>query len=433
MNPRFLPLLAAALLASGQAKSADLANFVPDQPVIPDRTFNLKDFGAVGDGATSATGAFARAIAAVGAAGGGKLVVPDGVYLSGPIDLCSGLNLHLEPGATILFSDRPADYPSADTRPRPLILARSLHDVMVSGTGTLNGQGKAWWAAARARRDPATGQPATGPVRRPHILSFIQCQRVRLEGIHFRNSPMYNVTITSGSDATVDGINILNPPDSPNTDGVDPKGAQRVLITHCRIDTGDDCIALGGNALSVEQDVLITDNTFLHGHGCSIGSGTTGGVRHILVRRCTFDGTESGVRLKSARTRGGLTEDLIYEDLTMKHVGHPISINSHYEGTTTDLGGLGHTDPAPITPTTPIWRHIVIRNLQATEGAVDAGLIVGLPEMPAEDIALDNVSIDAPKGLLIAYAKGVTLNEVHITPQAGAPVITGEMVVDLKQ
>ncbi len=451
MNPRLSPLVAAAALVAGcatvapsptapavvpasvPAKSVDLGNFVPDQPVIPARSFNLKDFGAVGDGATSNTAAFARGIAAVGAAGGGQLVIPAGTYLCGPIDLCSGIDLHLEAGATILFSPNPAEYPSADTRPRPLILARSLHDVKVSGSGTLNGQGKSWWLSARAKRDPLTGKPVTGPIRRPHILSFIQCQRVRLEGINFRNSPMYNVTITGGTDSTVDGINILNPPDSPNTDGVDPKGAQRVLITHCRIDTGDDCIALGGNAASIEQDVLVTDNTFLHGHGCSIGSGTAGGVRHLLVRRCTFDGTESGVRLKSSRTRGGLTEDLVYEDLTMIHVGHPISINSHYEGTTTDVSGLGHTDPAPVTPLTPIWRHIVIRNLHATEGRRDAGLIVGLPEMPAEDIRLENVTIDAPKGLLVAYAKNIVLQNVRITAKEGPAVVTGEMVQDLKQ
>jgi polygalacturonase len=411
----------------------DLTHFVPDQPVIPGHTFNLKDFGAVGDGATSATAAFRHGIAAVKAAGGGRLVVPSGVFLTGPIDLCSGIDLHLEAGATVLFSAKPGDYPASDSRPRPEILARSLHDVMISGSGTFDGQGQGWWAAVRAHRDPWTGQPVTGANRRPHILSFIDCRRIRVEGVHFQNSPMYNMTITGGRDSTVDGVSILNPPDTPNTDGIDPKGAQRVLITHCRIDTGDDCIALGGNAASIEEDILVTDCTFLHGHGCSIGSGTTGGVRNLLVRRCTFDGTESGVRLKSSRTRGGLTENLVYEDLAMTQVGHPISINSHYEGTTTDVSGLGHTDFAPVSPLTPIWRHILIRNLRATDSRVDAGLIVGLPEMPAEDITLDHVTIEAPKGLLIAYAKGVTLRDTHLTAREGAPVITGEMVRDLKQ
>jgi len=432
MSSRLLLVLAAAALSADGVRS-DPSDLNPDQPVIPGQFFNLKDFGAVGDGVTSNTSAFAHAMAAVNLGGGGELLVPAGTYLTGAIDLCNGINLHLDPGATIRFLAKEEEYPIDGLKPHALVLGRSLHDVLISGTGTFDGQGQAWWVAARAHRDLASGRPLSGALARPNLISFIQCQRVRVEEVSLRNSPMYNLTITSGSDTTVDGISILNPPDSPNTDGIDPKGAQRVLITRCRIDTGDDCIALGGNNLSVEEDILVTDCTFLHGHGCSIGSGTEGGVRDVKVRRCTFDGTDTGVRLKSSRTRGGLTENLVYEDLTMKNVGHAISLNSHYAGTTTDVSGLGHTDPAIVTFTTPIWRHIVIRNLRATGGTEDAGLIVGLPEMLAEDITLEHVTIEAPKGLLIAYARNITLNDVHIKPAAGAAVITGEMVEGLVQ
>jgi len=365
--------------------------------------------------------------------GGGTLVVPAGVYFTGPIELCSGINLHLDAGATLLFSPRIEDYPSVSgSRLGPQIAARSLHDVMISGAGTVDGQGGAWWPAARAVRDPVTGQQFNGHTTpRPAMLVFAGCQRVRVEGVTLQNSPALNLGLNDCDDATITGISIRNPADSPNTDGIDPKGGERVLITHCRIDTGDDCIALGGSRGSVQQDILVTDCTFLHGHGCSIGSGTAGGVRRLIVRHCTFDGTETGVRLKSSRGRGGPVEDLLYEDLTMVNVGRAISINSHYQGTTVDTTGIETFPAEPVTLTTPRWNHIVIRNLTAKACTRDAGLVVGLPEMPAQDIVLDRVSIEAPLGLQIAYVNRIALRDVEIKTKSGPPLIVAETVQGL--
>jgi len=428
MNPRLWSLLTASILLSLQSASADSGDLSPAQPRIADHSFNLAAFGAVGDGKTSNTKIFAAAIGAVKKAGGGTLVVPAGAFLTGPIELCSGINLHLDPGARIEFSDKVADYASSDLRHHAQIAVNALHDVMISGAGTIDGHGEAWWDAARARRDPVTGRQFNGTTSRPPMLVCTHSQRLRVEGVTLVNSAGLNFGLTECEDATIEGITIHNPPDSPNTDGIDPKGAQRVLISHCRIDTGDDCIAAGGSRTMVERDILITDCTFLHGHGCSIGSGTAGGVFNMTVRRCTFDGTETGVRLKSARGRGGLVENVIYEDLTMVNVGRAVSINSHYEGTTTDNAGIEHVAAAPVTEQTPRWRHIVVRNLTAKAGTVDAGLILGLPEMPVEDIVLEHVTIEAPKGLQIGYAYRVALRDVVINAKEGPPIIIADTV-----
>ena len=202
---------------------------------------------------------------------------------------------------------------------------------------------------------------------------------------------------------------------------------------HQTVPEGDDCIALGGSAVILERDILVTDCTFLHGHGCSIGSDTASGLRNLIVRRCTFEGTDTGVRLKSARGRGGLVENVVYEDLTMNNVGVAISISSYYDNTPIDLS-LSRAAVAPVpdaASATPEWRNIIVRNVTATACRVRAGLIAGLPEAPAEDITLENVSIEAPLGLHIADTNGITLDRVRVTASSGPGVITDGSVQGL--
>ncbi|HTX64610.1 MAG TPA: glycoside hydrolase family 28 protein [Opitutaceae bacterium] len=423
----------AALCAGAVLRAADVA---PAPPVIPGRVFRLPDYGAVGDGQTVNTGAFRRAVDALAYAGGGTLVVPAGRWLTQPFDLGSNLNLHLDADAIIVFTANPDDSRTGPGRFRPFLQAREAHDVMISGAGVIDGQGPAWWPEAIRFRDEANRTHArsnTSP--RPRLIVFDRCRRVRVEGVSLIRSPSFNLVPSRCEDVSIVGVTILNPADSPNTDGIDPSASRRVLIDHCRIDTGDDCIAVkAGTAGAIMEDLLITDCAFGHGHGCSIGSETFSGLRNMTVRRCTFDGTDMGVRLKSDRRRGGLVENVTYTDLTMRHVGRPIVISSYYQGTTTDLPAPGaHAEAQRVTDTTPHWRNITVRNLTATDSTEDAGMILGLPEMPAENIALENVSIAAPKGLRISYARNVVLTNVRITAAAGEPLITDDTVANLSR
>ncbi len=373
------------------------------------------------------TAAFKKAIAAVNAAGGGKLVIPAGVFRTGPISLCSGINLHVDAGATIQFSPNSADYGSG--RGRQLTVS-GCHDVLISGAGTIDGHGDGWWGAANALRDPVTGKqfPGAHPAR-PSLLVFSNCQRIRVEGIHLINSPSLNFGTNACDDVTVDGITLLNPPNSPNTDGIDPGGgSRRILIAHCHIDTGDDDICLKGSI----QDMLVTDCAIFHGHGVSIGS-NVGQISNLTVRRCTFEGTATGVRIKCYAGRGGVAENLVYKDLTMTHVQVALSINSNYQGTTIDTEGIGigHVPADPKHANSTQWRHILIRNVQATGGTLTAGLIVAVPEVPIEDVTLEHINIDAPTGLRIGYTKGITLRDVHIKVKSGQPIEIADTVQDL--
>jgi polygalacturonase len=422
--------LAAALFALPSCLQAD-PFAQPAQPVIGRRSFSVADFGAVADGKSSNTLAFQNAIAAVEKAGGGTLVVPAGTYFTGPIVMCSGLNLHLDAGARLLFSQNFDDYRITGNTYRPLVGAKDCKDLEISGKGTFDGQGDPWWVIERKVKSEARAKGLPdAEIGRPRMIVFESCQRVRLEGVTLANSPMYHFVPFKCEDVTVDGITILAPSNSPNTDGIDPSVSRRVLITHCRIDTGDDCIAVksGKHGFGPAEDILVTDCAFLHGHGCSIGSETDSGVRNMTVQRCTFDGTDAGVRLKSRRGRGGLVENITYSDLTMRNVGQAIVITSYYYG----LPKPGeHDETEAVNAATPIWHNILVRNIVATGGTKDAGLIIGLPEMPAREIVLENVSIASRDGLRIGYADGISLKNVRIEPNAGQSLLVEDTVKNL--
>jgi polygalacturonase len=433
MKLPYLILSSILFITLSSYSSADSGDINPAQPEIPSTKFNIKDFADIKDGKNINTDTFKKAIHAVAKSGGGTLIIPAGDYSIGPIELPSHIDLHLEAGAKIIFSANPKEYPISRNRKGSQILIYDSHDVSISGLGTIDGNGQIWWPAANAMRDPITGKQYNGTTPRPSMLMVSHSKRIRVEGVTLTRSPGLNFGISESSDITVEGISILNPSNSPNTDGIDPKGAQRVLISHCQIDTGDDCIAAGGSRGMLESDILVTDCAFFHGHGCSIGSGTAGGVMNFKVRRCTFNGTETGVRLKSSRGRGGDAENIIYEDLTMNHVGRAISINSHYEGTTVDLSGIGQVNAEPVNALTPQWKHVVIRNIHAINCTRDAGLILGLPEMPVEDVVLENISIEAPEGMRIGYTHKILLKYIKFNVQNGQPLSIASTVTALNQ
>ncbi|HLP02638.1 MAG TPA: glycosyl hydrolase family 28 protein [Opitutaceae bacterium] len=430
MHTRLLLSVVLSLLAIAIAPRAGAAvdvsaveNLRPARPVVPARVFKLTDFGGVGDGATDNTTAFARAIAAVEAAGGGRLVVPAGVFMTGPFALCSQLELHLTEGAVIKAPDSfaaqhlpdpasfgaqaelTAAFPEA---PPPLIHGRELHDVAITGPGTIDGSGEHWWAwSERAARRVAATQPGRLVVPRPHLVVIEGCQRLRVTDITLRHSPKFHLVPRFITDLTIERVKVRAPFDAPNTDAIDPGPGTNFLIRGCDIDTGDDDIVLKRGA----TNVLIEDCVIRHGHGISIGSETSGGVANVLVRRCTLTGTDNGLRIKSMRGAGGLVRNIRYTDIRMSGVPHAIVLDLTYvDNNRPNFRG----DPALV----PAIRDVLIDHV-TIEGSENAGRILGLPDSRITGITLRDVTITAEKDLVVRDADEPVFENVTRTIAKG--------------
>ncbi len=229
----------------------------------------MTDYGAVGDGQTMNTIAIQKTIDAASKAGGGIVLIPEGKFLTGPFTLASRINLHLTSGAMILISDDMTNYPIAKARYQDCISATDAQDIEISGAGTIDGQGRAWWAAFEADHSMT---------HRPYMVKLSNCTRVLVQGVTLSNSPMFHLVPQNCMEVTIQGITIKSPGHAHNTDGIDPSG-WNYLITDCTIDAGDDNIAVkpGSGRTPGNKNYTITNCKFLHGHGMSIGSGTSGG------------------------------------------------------------------------------------------------------------------------------------------------------------
>lgn len=375
-------------------------------------TFNVRNYGAAGDGKTLDTAAIQKTVDAASAAGGGTVLVPAGKFLTGPFTLASRIDLHLAAGAVILIDNDRSRYPIVKKRYQDAITAKDAHDLGISGEGAIDGQGEAWWQAFRS--EPKMPH-------RPYLIKFEDCTRVTVKDVTLRHSPMFHLVLQNCTDVTVTGITIRSPENAPNTDGIDPSG-WNYLITNCHIDTGDDDIAIkpehNDQRTPGNKNYLVKNCTFGHGHGMSIGGGSTGGLEDLTVSNCTFTATDYGIRIKTLRGNGGLVKHCIYENLTMKGIKKsPISIMDYYP----ERNAPKHpaTEKAlPVTDRTPQYNDIIIRNVTATD-CPNAGIIRGLPEAPIDGLTFSNVDISAKTGMTIYHARNVRFSDSKITVEKG--------------
>jgi polygalacturonase len=368
-------------------------------PSIPSGTFNITSYGASTGSANNAT-AIQNAINAASTAGGGTVQVPSGTFLSGPITMKSKVNLNLASGATLKMLAY-GTWPGTTV----FISGSSLTDVEISGSGTIDGQGAAWWAAFAAKTITS----------RPQEVSLGNSTRVEITGITLINSPEEHIWVKGDTDVTITGITInTTASNAANTDGIDITATDAYLANDT-IKAGDDNIAMGGKYIDIENC------TFGVGHGCSIGSITTGGASFITVHGCTFSGTTSGIRMKSERGRGGTVQYLAYNNNTMTSVPNPIWISSWYPANpdpsnpTTVSGGT-------VNSTTPIWKHIKIQNLTVS-GSANGGTLYGLPEEYVSDVTFNNVKISATTGMRLYYCSSMVFsNGSSVSVSSGNPV-----------
>lgn len=441
---------------------------VVQRPSFPDYQVDIRDFGAKADGETLNTEAINNAIKAVSEKGGGKVVIPEGLWLTGPVVLQNNVNLHVEKNALVLFSGDADLYPLVRTsfegldmlRCQSPISAMNAENIAITGYGVLDGSGDSWRPVKRNKMTDGQWKsllksggvvdesgkvwyPNEGALKasiltgskekreisdsewegmkrwlRPVLLSIVKSKRVLLEGVTFRNSPSWCLHPLSCEDLTLNGVKVFNPWYSQNGDALDVESCKNVVVTNSLFDAGDDaiCIKSGKDADGRRrgepcENVLVKNNTVLHGHGgFVVGSEMSGGVRNVYVADCTFIGTDVGLRFKSTRGRGGVVENIYVDNINMINIpGDALIADLYYA--VKDAPGA----PVPaVTEETPSFKNIHISNISC-KGAGRAMFLNGLPEMPIENFSVRNMRItDAQKGAFINKVAGVTLENIEI-------------------
>ncbi len=418
-------------------------------PSFPNRALDVTKFGAIGDGQTDCRKAVADAIEACANAGGGRVVVPAGDWLvNGPIQLKSGVALHVEKGATIRFSTDAKHYlPVVFTRFEgtelmnysPLVYAIDQENIAVTGQGRLDGQAKAgkWWQwkgkwggdvdHGWQKGDPDQGSAVKKLVRmadegidpkkrvfgersqlRPSFVQFYRCKNVLIEGVTVVNSPMWILNPVLCENVTIRGVTVNS--HGPNNDGCDPESSSDVLIENCTFDTGDDCIAIksgrnaDGRRLAVpSENIIVRGCTMKDGHGgVTLGSEMSGGIRNVFVEDCTMSSPqlERAIRLKSNTSRGGFMDGLYVRRVKVGEVAEAVlDINLRYAGETGDHA--------------PTVKNIVLDDITAQKCKRPVS-ILGIEERPVENVLISNSRFEsADKPNVLEYARGVEFKNVE--------------------
>lgn len=441
-----------------------------EQPTFPDYQVNISDFGAVSDGATLCTEAINNAISAVSTKGGGKVIIPEGLWLTGPIVLQSNVNLHAEKNALIVFSGDTSLYPIVTTsfeglnthRCQSPISAMNAENIAITGSGVFDGAGDRWrpvkkdkmterqWknlvkSGGKVDENGKVWYPNEGALKasvlmadwgkkrpeisvseweemktwlRPVLLSIVKCKKILLEGVTFKNSPSWCLHPLSCESLTLNDVKVFNPWYSQNGDALDVESCRNVLITNCFFDAGDDAICLksgkdedGRRRGEPCENVIVKNNTVLHGHGgFVIGSEMSGGVKNVYVSECSFIGTDVGLRFKSARGRGGVVENIYINNINMIDIPNDAIIADLYYA-----GIGGGNEPVPsVDEGTPAFRNIHISDISC-RGAGRAVYLNGLPEMPLENISIKNMVVtNAKQGIVLNKVAKVNIDNVEI-------------------
>lgn len=407
--------------------------------------FNVLDYGATPDGKTSSTGAFRAAIQACARAGGGTVFVPAGHYVTGAIELVSNLTFYVDSGAVIRFAANREEYPLVPSRfegtelraPAALLGGRNLENVTISGRGTLQAD-NAEWRNLIIKPEYRTAlthlldlqehkQPVPDDVMheaelglRPDFIRPVESKNILIEGIHILSSPMWVLHILYCENVVIRNVMVESFPGS-NTDGVDIDSSRHVRISDSYFDTGDDaiCIKSGKDADGlrvnrVTEDIAITNCTIHRGHGAVVlGSETSGGIRNVVASNIVAQGTDRGIRIKSTRGRGGLLENIRFDNWVIEDTPNPaIEVTNYYT----------RAPEEPISARTPVFRNFGISNVTVNRCKI-AVSIEGLPEMPVEGLRLTDIVANAEQGLRAFNTKGLELHNVRINAQSGIPFL----------
>ncbi len=456
-------------------------------PQFANHQVNILDRGADPTGQALSTEAFQQAIDEISAAGGGTVLVPHGVYLTGPIVLKSNVRLYTERNAIVIFSDDFSLYPIYDTsfegldtkRCQSPLSANGAENVAICGYGVFNGSGdswrplkkskvtgnqwknkiktgvvspdgKVWYPDSASILAQAYCEDQNVPVNvpdelwdsfrsflRPVMLSFVNCKNVYLQGVTFENSPAWNLHPLMCENVILQDLTVRNPWYSQNGDGVDIESCKNVIITGCSFDVGDDAICMksgkneDGRRRAIPTENVIVDNCVVyHGHGgFVVGSEMSGDVRNIEVSNCSFLGTDVGLRFKSTRGRGGIVENIFINNIYMTDIPNEALLFDLFYG---GKGAGEETEEEIAARMAAAIPEVTIetpqfQNITITDvvckGAKRAMYFNGLPEMKIKNVSLKNITMEGEIGAVIQQTDGLTIENVSIIPAKGEPIV----------
>jgi polygalacturonase len=480
----FLPVL---LFVCGVFSSCAQSLPSVHEPVFKKSVFNIVDYGAVADGITLNTKSINAAIDDCSKKGGGTVIIPKGLWLTGPLVLKSNVNLHLEENALLQFTTDFDQYPLVkgnweglqQMRNQSPISASDATNIAITGSGIIDGGGDAWRMVKKGKltetqwkklvasggvlsEDKQTWYPSEKSVKgsrlknpgeitpdktpeffesvkdflRPNLLVLTRCKKVLLEGVTFQNSPAWCLHPLMCEDLTVRNVNAKNPWYAQNGDGIDVESCKNVLIENSTFDVGDDgiCVKSGRNEAGRKrglptENMIVRNCVVYHAHGgFVIGSEMSGGARNIFVSNCTFIGTDIGLRFKTTRGRGGVVEKIYINDISMKDiVGEAILFDMYYEA----------KDPIVLAGEKRQLPKVEFKTVDETtpqfkdfhisnvvcNGAKKAIFIRGLPEMHVKDVVMENLTIQSDKGIDMQEASGIKLSHVKVISNDTNPVV----------
>jgi len=481
--------LACLILSSASAAIAQQKQALPviQQVKFKKDTTSITSFGAKGDGITLNTQSINKTIASVSQKGGGVVLIPSGLWLTGPIELKSNVNLHLKRDAILQFTDDFNQYKLVQGnwegqpawRNQSPISGVNLENIAITGTGIIDGNGGAWrmvkkdkltetqWKTLVAsggvvRADGKMWYPSEKTVKgsntknagvieagktaadyedikdflRPNLLVLTGCKKILLEGVTFQNSPAWNLHPLLCEDLTLRNLQVKNPWFAQNGDGVDVESCKNVLIEGSTFDVGDDgiCIKSGrdeaGRKRGVPtENVIVRNNVVYHAHGgFVIGSEMSGGAKNIWVYDCSFIGTDIGLRFKTTRGRGGVVENIYINNINMIDIPGEAILFDMYYAAVDPVPLAGEKREAIKTVTVPVTEATPqFKNFYIKDvvanGAEKAIFLRGLPEMNIKDIHLENVTIKAKKGIEIIEATGIFLKNINVITEDTSPVV----------
>lgn len=435
-------------------------------PTIPGKTFNIVDFGAIGDGKTLNTVAFAKAIETLDKAGGGQLIVPKGIWVTGPIEVKSNMDFHVEEGAIVQFSSDITQFPLHEMSPGKYdvvspIWGDNLHDVSFTGKGIFDGaggawrpvkkmkvnmaqwdslrnvggvlsdDGKIWWPTLAAKNGEVLSRSimkkknatledyqALHDFLRPKMFTLSKVKNLLIDGPTFRNSPNFVINPRQITNLLIQNVTVYNPGWAQNGDGIDISASENVVIYHTKVNAGDDgiCMKSSGNKNGSAglQNVLIAECLVNEGHGgFVIGSNTDGGMKNIYVTNCVFDGTDNGIRVKSNSGRGGDVSGIYIDNIVMPKIKNTaILFDTYY-----DDAPIGSTDKSRAAQHSgdkiPFFHDFHISNIVCLD-ANTAFQFRGLPEQSLQDLYFKNIRIKSAVGVVGENASNIVFENVEI-------------------